>query len=131
MVKLSKKEINDIRGAIRTCFHRSEYYKNFILLNSRKIDRYKLDGGKHKVMLRVFTCNDCNEDSLLQKDINVDHIIPIGSFKALDEIQDFVRRVYCDYSNLQILCKDCHKIKTDRERKGKREILKDISLTQF
>jgi 5-methylcytosine-specific restriction endonuclease McrA len=48
--------------------------------------------------------------------MDVDHIVPIGSFKALDEVEAFVKRVYCSYDNLQILCDPCHREKTNMDR---------------
>lgn len=51
------------------------------------------------------TCNSCNE-LFAAKDMELDHIVPVVSdlSKALDA------------SNLQALCKDCHRSKTDSEQ---------------
>ena len=119
MGKLSKKEINDIRGALRRCFHRSQYYKSFVDSKAFKVPRYKNDGTRHKVDFTMYTCAHCMRD-YLKKDIQIDHITQIGSFKSLDEIERFIKRLYCPYDNLQILCKACHKEKTSQERKFNR-----------
>lgn len=116
MVSLSKKEINDIRGALRQCFHRSNYYKVFVDSMAFKVARYNKDGSRHKVDLKHYTCAMC-ASSFLKKDIQIDHINPIGSFKSLDEISKFISRLYCPYDNLQVLCKSCHREKTNDERK--------------
>lgn len=59
-----------------------------------------------------FKCNSCRED-FPQKQVEVDHIIPIGTEKTWDE---FITGLYCEKDNLQVLCKPCHKLKTKREK---------------
>ena len=63
-----------------------------------------------------FLCNQCKED-YPQKDVEVDHIIPIVSpatgFTTWD---DFIKGLFCDASNLQVLCKTCHLTKSKKER---------------
>lgn len=52
------------------------------------------------------------------KKLQVDHIIPVGptpgSKNATPDItwDGFINRLFCDVSNLQALCKPCHKVKT-------------------
>lgn len=114
-VILSPKDINNIRGALRKAQQRSEYYKAF--LDSQRIVRphYNKDGSRSKRDRVFYRCNSCqNEFSL--KDIQIDHIDPIGSLKSIYEVQKFIERLYCPYDNLQIICKDCHKVKTKFER---------------
>jgi len=45
--------------------------------------------------------------------IQVDHIKPIGYNKSWDE---FINNLFCEADNLQVLCKPCHKIKTNKEK---------------
>jgi len=45
-----------------------------------------------------------------EKSMEVDHIEEIGPFKG--DFDDYVRRVYCRQSNLQLLCGVCHLVKT-------------------
>lgn len=50
----------------------------------------------------------------------VDHIDPVipltTGFSGWDEV---IKRMFCEADNLQILCHECHKNKTDDERKKK------------
>jgi len=48
----------------------------------------------------------------LQKDnaLEVDHMIEIGSFEG--SFDAYIAKMYCDLSNLQALCTDCHNKKT-------------------
>lgn len=46
----------------------------------------------------------------------IDHIVPIvDPIEGYKDLDTFVTRLFCDDSNLQILCVDCHKIKTQQE----------------
>lgn len=110
---------NSIREAIRKSFSRSDIYKNF--LKSKRVEwKEKVVSDKFKVSLRKrvsYRCNLC-KDLFSAKQINVDHIEPIGR-GVLGSIEDthlYYTLVYCSEDNLQILCKDkCHKEKTKRE----------------
>lgn len=62
-----------------------------------------------------YRCNICQEE-FTAKDMNIDHIEPIGTEKTWDE---FIDRLFCEEDNLQAVCLDCHKIKTQSERKTK------------
>ena len=59
-----------------------------------------------------FLCNECGHD-FPQKQIEVDHKIPIGTEKTWDE---FIDRLFCERDNLQVLCRECHKQKSLKER---------------
>lgn len=60
-----------------------------------------------------FKCNSCHGE-FTAKDIQIDHIEPIGYDKSWDE---FIDRLYCERENLQALCTTCHKAKTLTEKK--------------
>lgn len=51
-----------------------------------------------------------------------DHIDPVGEF--LPEANPYIKRMFCDRSNLQPICKDCHKTKTKEERLTKNALRK-------
>lgn len=61
-----------------------------------------------KISYGLYECAICKKPTR-RKDINVDHIIPIGRFTTFDL---YIERLFCDTSGLRILCKGCHKIKT-------------------
>jgi 5-methylcytosine-specific restriction endonuclease McrA len=111
---------NGIKSEIRKQFSRSEYYKKF--LDDRKVIwTQKCISENFSVSRRrrvSWKCEKCLE-LYSRKDINVDHIKPIGRGVAteIESIPDFFQLVYCSYDNLQILCKECHKKKTKREQK--------------
>jgi 5-methylcytosine-specific restriction endonuclease McrA len=64
------------------------------------------------------------------KNVHVDHIKPIVDpdvgFVSYDEL---IERMFCEADNLQVLCTECHTIKTDDEKaraKARRAKQKDI-----
>ncbi len=75
----------------------------------------KKDGitpSKRKIILGYF-CNHCGK-CFDRKDVQVDHIIPIRFGKTLTERLNLL---WCKIEGLQVLCKPCHQIKTNEERK--------------
>ena len=65
-------------------------------------------------MAEHYECASCHQLFPLRS-VEVDHIIPI----MYDGItwDEVINRMFCDIEGLQVLCKDCHKYKTQLERK--------------
>ena len=63
-----------------------------------------------------YKCAKCKQ-LFPAKDVQVDHVKPIINpnigFESYDRV---VEGMYCDSNNLQVLCKDCHNIKTKKEK---------------
>lgn len=51
-----------------------------------------------------------------QKQVSVDHITPCGSLRNEDDLAGFVRRLFCEPEGLQVLCNDCHAVKTAADK---------------
>lgn len=63
-----------------------------------------------------FLCSLCQED-FPQKEVNVDHIEPVVDPKTGFINWDiFIDRLYCEESNLAVLCRPCHLKKTNEEK---------------
>lgn len=74
-------------------------------------------GGKR------FTCACC-KSAFPGSGVQIDHIDPVvpeGMMQKNMTIDEYAARLYCDVSNLQVLCEACHKEKTNSEKKKKRE----------
>ena len=102
-----------VKSAIRQAFSRSDSYKGFLELH--RIEWY---AGKR---LRVsYPCACCGH-KFPKKDIQVDHIVPIGygAYTGLEDALSYSELIYCSYDNLQILCRPCHTIKTNKEKANK------------
>lgn len=67
---------------------------------------------KTKRTAKLYLCAQCKEENS-SKDVQVDHVEPIGPTKTWDE---FIERLFCEKDNLQVLCKPCHKKKTKEEK---------------
>lgn len=52
-----------------------------------------------------YRCNKCKK-LFPKKEVQVDHIEEIGAFINWDT---YMERLFCPISNLQVLCKPCHK----------------------
>lgn len=64
-----------------------------------------------------YQCASCKKQ-FVQKDIQVDHIFPVVS--PVDGFVDwdtYIDRMFCEKEKLQVLCKTCHSIKTQVEKK--------------
>ena len=59
-----------------------------------------------------YRCQIC-EAEFTSKNIQVDHIVPIGVGRTWDE---FIDALFCETENLQAVCIDCHKTKTKQEK---------------
>lgn len=67
-----------------------------------------------------YLCNSCKKEFPL-KEVNVDHItpvVPLSGFTTWDEV---IHNMFCEEDNLQILCKHCHTIKTNAEKRIAKE----------
>lgn len=65
--------------------------------------------GKPRYKLH-WKCAKCGQWFKDQSEMEVDHIVEIGSFSG--SWDDFINRMYCEQDNLQALCQVCHKKKT-------------------
>ena len=68
-----------------------------------------------------YFCTGCGED-FPAKEVTVDHIDPVvdpeTGFVSWDV---FIERLFCSEDNLQVLCKECHKLKSALERKQRKK----------
>lgn len=66
---------------------------------------------------KLYSCAACSK-LYTAKGVEVDHIIPVvdpaTGFTTWD---DYISRLFCATTNLQVLCKPCHKAKTLCEKK--------------
>lgn len=53
--------------------------------------------------------------------IKIDHIEPIVPLSGWDSWDGFINRLFCKAEGFQILCQECHKIKTDEENTERRK----------
>ena len=61
-------------------------------------------------MAEHYKCAFCG-DAFPAKEVDIDHIIPVGSLKSLDDLPGFVGRLLVERHGFQVLCKACHALK--------------------
>jgi len=111
-----------IRGANRRLFARSPLVIQKLEQSRQEFPRFKKDGSRHKKNWVKRQCEVCQEWVSSSK-IAVDHIDPVVppegfpvEFDMWDRITLFLKRLWCDISNLQRICSECHDKKTYKER---------------
>lgn len=104
-----------VRSALRSAW--SRHPVRFEAL--RRAERpYK---GTDKRRKKEWQCAEC-ESWNKSKDVSVDHIIPAGSLKCLDDLPGFVERLlFIPVDQLQVLCSGCHGKKSQQENAYRRE----------
>lgn len=124
VVKWTKPQVETfIKNNIRACFRK--YAPKEICYKMASLG--KLKNPKTNRMAEHYKCADCGQ-SFPRKEVQCDHIDPVidpkDGFKGWDE---YIRRMLCldekleaDFLyiakyKLQILCSDCHTIKSNKE----------------
>lgn len=83
-------------------------------LNAAKTE--KKTNEKTGRLAQHYKCAGCNSE-FTQKDVQVDHIKPvIDPKKGFISWDMYIERMFCEGKNLQVLCKDCHLVKTKKEK---------------
>lgn len=97
-----------IRSSLR---NRSLYWKPITQCKQNARRPYK---GPLKRQKFEYQCSNC-KDWFPEKQIDVDHTIPVGSLTCASDLPEFVERLFCEIDNLACLCKNCHSEKTKLE----------------
>ena len=73
--------------------------------------------GPNKRQKVCYECAECGE-LYSSKEVAVDHVIPAGKLQSKSDIAEFVDKLFCGESGLQVLCKSCHDLKSYIEKTG-------------
>jgi hypothetical protein len=68
--------------------------------------------GENKRRKIEVQCAKC-EGWFARDSVEVDHIIEAGSLRSFDDLSGFLERLFCEVDGFQVLCKPCHKLKTN------------------
>lgn len=106
-----------VTSALRTASQRwppkFEALKN--ALEGRKVNQ------KTGKLANHYRCAAC-DGLFVSSDVNVDHIKPVvdpkRGFKTWDE---YIDRLFCELDNFQVLCRPCHKDKTQKEKEQRKK----------
>jgi 5-methylcytosine-specific restriction endonuclease McrA len=114
----SPKERNLVKGAMRRVFSRSELRQQVL-----KRNLIEHSDPKRPRVKKWAWCEVCGE-VLPAYTMAVDHRIPLVPIdKTLEDMSwdEVVERLWCDVSNLQLICTPCHKLKSSQERKQRKK----------
>lgn len=85
---------------------------------ARLPDKYPNDKGR---LVFHSTCASCG-GIFPETTCSVDHIEPVvDPNKGFTSWDDVIERLFCEEDGLQVLCKECHDIKTNKEKAVDRE----------
>jgi 5-methylcytosine-specific restriction endonuclease McrA len=102
---------------VRQWFPRTEKYRRVKSKARVESPKYKKDGTLSKVKDVSYRCNIC---ARLSKDIEVDHkrtVVALFDSTSTMTLSQYIKKIDCPESNLQVLCKSCHKEKSKEENK--------------
>jgi 5-methylcytosine-specific restriction endonuclease McrA len=76
---------------------------------------------KTGLLAKHFQCASCHNE-FIATDIQVDHIQPVVNPKTgFTTWDDYINRMFCEVDGYQVLCKPCHKTKTDQEKSERKK----------
>lgn len=105
--------------SVRQWFVTTDKYKRVKNKSRVESPRYRKDGSLSKVKDVSYKCDSCLG---LFKHVEVDHIktvVAMFDSTSTMTLSQYIKRVDCIESNLQVLCKECHKEKTKKENKNR------------
>ncbi len=110
-----------IKGALRQVAKYSPEVKQALKLATHPTIKGPKGGAR-------FICAKCGE-VFEKKDVQVDHInpiIPVNKRTSDLDWNTIIARMFCSAEKLQVLCKPCHLIKSNEERKERKKYREDI-----
>lgn len=120
-----------IRGALRRTFSRSPVIREVLFKVRREVPKYNKDGSRAKKDAVQYRCNVC-QSFVGSTKVSVDHISPVVDVQqGFVDFNTFIRRLFCDASNLQVICDGCHNTKTQAERIGRLTLQYDRELDKL
>lgn len=83
-------------------------------LNAAKTEK-KVNEASGRIA-QHYKCSSCKNE-FTSKNVQVDHIKPvIDPKKGFISWDEYIDRMFCETKNLQVLCTECHKVKTQKEK---------------
>jgi 5-methylcytosine-specific restriction endonuclease McrA len=109
-----------VTSALRTATRK--WPPKYEALKAANVGR-RLDKATGKLSYR-YKCAGCGK-AFKQKDVQVDHIFPVvDPQKGFTNWDEYIDRMFCDVEHLQVLCTECHSVKTQNEREERKNASK-------
>ena len=87
-------------------------------MQQAKVEARRKNQSENKRLSWEFQCKECTE-WFPDKEVQIDHIVPVGSLRCAEDLIGFVERLTPE-DGFQVLCVPCHQIKTNAEREAKK-----------
>lgn len=111
-----------IKGGLRTLSRK--WPPKYETLKRAMVGR-RLDPATGKMSNR-YQCAGCG-NLFKQADVQVDHIDPVVSVTdGFIDWNEYIMRMFCEADGLQVLCSECHGVKTQNERKQRKEAKNEL-----
>ena len=99
---------NTIKNSAQTVLAKDEHGNRVVYKTGKKAGEFKT--------LKMYACSKCKQ-LFKQKEVQVDHIVPAGTLKSFKDLEAFAENLFVGEDGLQVLCKTCHEVKTQEEKK--------------
>lgn len=76
------------------------------ILNTKKAAQIPYT-GTNKRRKYSYLCSECGGE-FDAKQVVVHHIVECGSLRSFEDLPGFAKRLFCEQSGLQLICKGCH-----------------------
>jgi len=104
-----------VKSALRSASQR--WPPKYKCLNEAKVG--KKINWKTGRLAEHYKCNSCKKE-FPAKEVQVDHVIPIVPVTGFTSWDEVVDNMFCEAENLQVLCTECHGVKSLRERQERK-----------
>jgi len=109
-------------------------FRSVLISVLRKFSRFwypsRVVFQKARIARGMYQCAVCSK-IVSTKEIKIDHIEPVVPINGFTNWDDLISRLFCEESGLQAICKDCHKIKTDKENSDRRRLKKEKAVLNY
>jgi len=99
-------------GGVRSALRRA--YRYWKPATKAKEAARRPNQSDNKRMKWEFQCAHCQE-WFPDKQVQIDHITPVGTLRCSADLAGFLERLTPE-GGFQVLCKECHQVKTNEER---------------
>lgn len=86
-------------------------------IHKAKLKARRASKSANKRLKYEYQCAICKQ-WWPDKDIEVDHITPVGTLRSGDDLKLFVENLFCEEDKLRILCENCHKQVTKEQKQN-------------
>ena len=111
--RISPKDRNALRGAIRRAFARSDLRES--VMAAARIEHSDPAKPRCKKWIRCAECQKPAPEWSSQVD-HIEPVIPVDSTFEEMGLDKFATSCWCDPTKMQAICKGCHDVKTQREK---------------